>query len=168
MTDIGVSYDGSWPTRGYRSQLGIGSAIDMLTGYVVDYEVMSKSCRQCAITKSQLGENSPDFNQWYEGHKNTCDINHTGSSGAMEMMAAETIWKRSTSHGLRYKVMLSDGDAKTIHHLNERQVYGPDEEVEKEECVNHASKRYIFSIDIFYYGSPLYFPSGFLILRTIF
>ncbi|GFU14378.1 uncharacterized protein TNCV_3097831 [Trichonephila clavipes] len=42
IADLSVSFDGTWLTRGHTSLIGIGCVIDMLTGYVVDFEVMSK------------------------------------------------------------------------------------------------------------------------------
>ncbi|GFS55440.1 uncharacterized protein TNCV_1627141 [Trichonephila clavipes] len=42
VTDLSVSFDGTWLTRGHTSLIGVGCVIDMLTGYVVDFEVMSK------------------------------------------------------------------------------------------------------------------------------
>ncbi|GFU37165.1 uncharacterized protein TNCV_484371 [Trichonephila clavipes] len=62
----------------------------MLTGYVVDFEVMSKVCRHCSVAKNKLGQSSAEFSIWYEGHKSECDINHLDSSTSMEMEAALT------------------------------------------------------------------------------
>lgn len=42
----------------------------------------------------------------------------------MEVEAAERLWRRSESLGFCYKTMLSDGDRKTLCHLNESKVYG--------------------------------------------
>ncbi|GBM55947.1 hypothetical protein AVEN_240559-1 [Araneus ventricosus] len=42
IVDIGVSYDGSWLTTVHISNIGIGRVIDLLTGFVIDFEVMSK------------------------------------------------------------------------------------------------------------------------------
>ncbi|GFU77192.1 uncharacterized protein TNCV_2789591 [Trichonephila clavipes] len=92
----------------------------MLTGYVVDFEVMSKVCRHCSVAKNKLGQSSAEFSIWYEGHKSECDINHLGSSTSMEMEAALTLWKRSTSLGFRYITVLSDGDCKTFNYLCEK------------------------------------------------
>ncbi|GFW14601.1 uncharacterized protein TNCV_1635221 [Trichonephila clavipes] len=38
ITDLSVSFDGTWLTRGHTSLIGVGCVIDMLTGYVVDFE----------------------------------------------------------------------------------------------------------------------------------
>ncbi|GFV07397.1 uncharacterized protein TNCV_1413051, partial [Trichonephila clavipes] len=93
ITDLSVSFDGTWLTRGHTSLIGVGCVIDMLTGYVVDFEVMSKVCRHCSVAKNKLGQSSAEFSIWYEGHKSECDINHLGSSTSMEMEAALTLWK---------------------------------------------------------------------------
>ena len=45
--DIAVSFDGTWQKRGHTSHNGIGIAIDLLTGYVVDFEVLSNICVHC-------------------------------------------------------------------------------------------------------------------------
>ncbi|GFX39420.1 uncharacterized protein TNCV_2667821 [Trichonephila clavipes] len=50
ITDLSVSFDGTWLTRGHTSLIGVGCVI-MLTGYVVDFEVMSKVCRHCSVAK---------------------------------------------------------------------------------------------------------------------
>ncbi|GFT19930.1 uncharacterized protein TNCV_4993561 [Trichonephila clavipes] len=69
ITDLSVSFDGTWLTRGHTSLIGVGCVIDMLTGYVVDFEVMSKVCRHCSVAKNKLGQSSAEFSIWYEGHK---------------------------------------------------------------------------------------------------
>ncbi|GFU19627.1 uncharacterized protein TNCV_153221 [Trichonephila clavipes] len=51
ITDLSVSFDGTWLTRGHTSLIGVGCVIDMLTGYVVDFEVMSKVCSHCSVAK---------------------------------------------------------------------------------------------------------------------
>ncbi|KYN50131.1 hypothetical protein ALC62_00159 [Cyphomyrmex costatus] len=141
MTNITVSYDGSWLTRGHTSLLGVGCVIDVLTGYVIDFEIMTKYCHECVMAKFELGEESAEFFMWMESHQSSCQINHTGSSGAMEMTAAVDIWRRSEKFGFRYSTMLSDGDSKTLSHLNEMEVYGKDFIIQKEECINHVKKR---------------------------
>lgn len=124
IVDGAVSYDGSWPTRGHKSNHGFGCAIDIETGFVLDFEIMTKYCQVCATAKAELGENSPEYSIWQEGHSNECNVNHKGSSGAMEMAAAEKIWKRSEEYGFRFATMFSDGDSKTFNYLQSLHVYG--------------------------------------------
>ncbi|GFU13194.1 uncharacterized protein TNCV_1445931 [Trichonephila clavipes] len=83
ITDIDVSFDGTWLTRGHSSQISVGCVIDLLTGLVMDFEIMSKRCIECEHAKSGLGENSAEFHVWYEGHISSCAINRVGSSCAM-------------------------------------------------------------------------------------
>ncbi|GFX15856.1 uncharacterized protein TNCV_1061781 [Trichonephila clavipes] len=139
-TDIYVTFDVIWLTRGHSSQIGVGCMIDLLTGFVMDFEVMSKRCIECEHAKSGLGENSAEFHVWYEGHISSCAINHVGSSCAMEQEAALKLWQISEDNGFRYTT-LSDGDAKTYQYLNTKGVYGPEIKIKKEECTNHVSKR---------------------------
>lgn len=60
----------------------------------------------------------------------------------MEVESARILWNRSVErHKLRYTVLLSDGDAKTFNTLASLKPYGEDVQLEKEECINHVSKR---------------------------
>ncbi|GFT43974.1 hypothetical protein TNCV_2488521 [Trichonephila clavipes] len=60
-----------------KSVLGV---VDTLTGYVIDYEIMSKYCPTCISAKNELGETTAEYDVWYSGHKNSCQINHVGTS----------------------------------------------------------------------------------------
>lgn len=139
VIDLAVSFDGSWHKRGFTSNYGVGSVIHIDTGLVIDYCVLSKFCRNCAITENALGEDSPEFNMWYQGHVLDCDKNYDGSSPGMEVAAAEILWKRSIAYKFRYTTIVSDGDSKVFVHLQSLNIY--DRELKKEECINHVSKR---------------------------
>lgn len=47
--DIGISGDGTWRRRGYSSFYGIVTKISTVSGKVVDIELMSKDCKECAL-----------------------------------------------------------------------------------------------------------------------
>lgn len=141
IIDLAVSYDGSWHKRGFTSNYGVGSVIHIDTGLVIDFCVLSKYCLNCAVTKEHLGEHSPEFYFWYQGHKAECDINYRGSSPAMEVAAADYLWKRSLEYNFRYTTVVSDGDSKVFSHLKGMDIYGEHVEIVKEECINHVSKR---------------------------
>lgn len=83
----------------------------------------------------------PRIQSWFEVHAPECSINHVGSSGSMEMMAAEKLWERSEAHGLQYTTLLSDGDSKTFIHLKSLEPYGSHVKIEKEDCINHVRKK---------------------------
>lgn len=143
IQNIGVSYDGTWLTRGYKSKHGVGCVIDVETGFVIDFDIMLKYCQTCANAVAELGEDSPEYGIWQHGHADYCQKNHLGSSGAMEISVAEKIWKRSEEYGFRFTTMLSDGDSKTFNHLTDLHIYGTEYKIQKEECINHIGKRQV-------------------------
>ena len=59
--DIAVSFDGTWQKRGHTSHNGIGIAIDLLTGYVVDLEVFSNICVHCERFERNVDKGVPSF-----------------------------------------------------------------------------------------------------------
>ncbi|GFW85009.1 uncharacterized protein TNCV_1612581 [Trichonephila clavipes] len=146
ITDIDVTFDGTWLTPGHSSEIGVGCVIHNLTGFFMDLEIMSKCHIECEHAKSGLGEHSAEFHVWYEGHISSGDINHIGSSCAMEQEAALKFWQRSEDSGFRYTTLLSDDDVKTYQYLNTKEVYGPEIKIKKEKCVNHVSKRLVTSL----------------------
>lgn len=142
IIDIGVSFDGSWQKRGYSSMYCIGCVIDIYTGLIVDFEVVSKYCHECTKTAAELGAKSAEYSVWHESHKTSgkCEKNYEGSSASMEVYAAEVLWKRSIEKcKMRYTTLLSDGDSKTFLSLTKLKVY--DKPIAKEECINHVAKR---------------------------
>ncbi|GFW20082.1 uncharacterized protein TNCV_2320231 [Trichonephila clavipes] len=68
ITDIDVTFDSTWLTRGHSSQIGVGFVIDLLTEFVMDFEIMSKRCIECEHAKSGLGENSAEFHVCDDAH----------------------------------------------------------------------------------------------------
>ena len=49
--EIGISADGTWQRREYSSSYGVVSGILLVTGKVLDVEIMSKECRECVAWK---------------------------------------------------------------------------------------------------------------------
>ncbi|KAK7105146.1 uncharacterized protein [Littorina saxatilis] len=141
--NIIVSYDGTWLTRGHSSHIGVGCAVDLLTGLCVDAHVMCTYCQVCESTGQKLFQEKPEeYAAWLVDHLDKCEVNYKGSSGMMEVEAARVIWRRSVNtNKLRYTTLLSDGDSKTFTELNDIKPYGEDIHIDKEECVNHVSKR---------------------------
>ena len=142
VMDLMVSFDGSWMTRGHRSMYGIGCVVEVVTGLVIDFTILSLYCQRCACAASRYGgRDTDDFKKWYKAHDN-CTANYTGSSNAMEKTAAEILWNNSLGkHNFRYTTMLSDGDSSTYKHVCDLKVYGAGVDIRKEECINHVAKR---------------------------
>ena len=60
----------------------------------------------------------------------------------MEVDCAKILWERSiTKYKLRYTTKLCDGDSKAYASIVASKVYGEDIDIEKENCINHNSKR---------------------------
>ena len=49
IIDISASFDGTCRKRGFTSLYGVSISTDVLTGYIVDYVVLSKYCHACKI-----------------------------------------------------------------------------------------------------------------------
>lgn len=79
ILDIGVSYDGTWLTRGHSSLIGVGCVIDLLTGLCIDAHVMCTYCHVCQTTGSKMQlENPEEYAVWEKNHKADCENNFTG------------------------------------------------------------------------------------------
>ncbi|KAL8569951.1 hypothetical protein ACOMHN_056383 [Nucella lapillus] len=143
VLDISVSFDGTWLTRGHSSHIGVGCVVDLLTGLCIDAHVMCTYCQVCESTGKKIHSEKPmEYAAWIAQHLSKCDKNFKGSSGMMEVEAARVLWRRSVErYKLRYTVLLSDGDAKTFTELTSIKPYGDKVHIEKEECINHVSKR---------------------------
>ena len=137
IVDIDCSFDGTWQKCGFMSLYGVGVVMDVLTGLVVDYEVLSLYCHTCVINKAR--KPPEEFRLWKQGHeaRRECSINHEGSSMAMEKVAAERLRSRSEERGFHYRSMLSDRDSVAFKAVVDLQVYP----LEKLECDNHTHKR---------------------------
>ncbi|KAL1276324.1 hypothetical protein QQF64_035947 [Cirrhinus molitorella] len=143
VINISVSFDGTWHKRGFTSNYGIGVCIDVLTGLVIDFEVLSSYCHACALKNNAKREGKitdREFESWREAHTD-CAKNFAGSSKAMEQEAAKRMWARSVScPQVRYTEMLSDGDSAAFKEVVALNPY-PGHEIVKLECINHAHKR---------------------------
>ena len=110
---------------------GVISVMSWETGQVLDVEVLSKSCNVCKEAEISMGSESEEFLEWMAKHQDSCNSNYTGSSPVMEAEGASILWARSVEkHKLRYTVVISDGDAKTISRLNSEHPYGTDIEIQ--------------------------------------
>ena len=140
--NVPISFDSSWKTRGFYSNMGFGAAISTSTNKVLDYEMFCRLCEKCSIGREDKQKDKPsEYEKWLEGHKPNCNRNYTGSSQAMEQEAAERIWGRSLEKNrLVYSVFVGDGDSKAFQHVTTLDPY-PLVKVRKEECWTHVAKR---------------------------
>ena len=144
ILDVSVSFDGSWQTRGHHSNIGAGFVIDSCTGSILDYEVKSKYCQRCTLMKNKYKNDVDSLAEKMQEHKlsGDCHINYQGSSGGMEKAAALDMWNRSVSTNcMRYTTFISDGDSSAYTAVRDECPYGDEKPIEKQECVNHVTKR---------------------------
>ncbi|GFO46238.1 hypothetical protein PoB_007274300 [Plakobranchus ocellatus] len=71
MQVIGVPYDGTWHKRGHSSYYGVGVAIDIDSGLVMDKHTLLNCCGGC---KKGPPLDSANFNAWSEKHKKNAAI----------------------------------------------------------------------------------------------
>lgn len=84
--------------------------------------------------------------EWIEAHKETCQKYFNGSSNAMEVETAGTIFSLSKElHRMQYTTVLSDGDSEAFLHVSKLNLY--DKEITKEDCVNHVAKQVFSGIE---------------------
>ena len=103
---IDVSFDGTWQRRGHVSHYGVGVVVEMLTGYVVDYHVLSTYCHQCKLREAE-NLTEEQWEAWMGQHGQECNRNHFGSAKAMEREAALELWTNSVARtGFRYRYVI--------------------------------------------------------------
>ncbi|KAK6175868.1 hypothetical protein SNE40_014245 [Patella caerulea] len=144
VINIAVACDGTWHKRGFTSHYNVTTITDLLTGLILDYEVMCNYCPGCA--KNKMDRNSAEYEHWYAQHKTSCQINHPGSSKSMESSAAVILFQRSVvKFNFRYTTLLNDGDRSVFNaivSLNDNTGrYGENHTVSNEDCITHISKR---------------------------
>ncbi len=101
--DCLVSIDGTWQKRGHQSLLGAVYVIEYQTGKVLYYNIVFyKFCHDCNLHKN-WDRDIADFLEWKESHESKCESNFDGSSGSMEPVGLDQLFKRSLYYKLRYK-----------------------------------------------------------------
>ncbi|KAH7933284.1 hypothetical protein HPB49_011170 [Dermacentor silvarum] len=119
VNNIAVSFDGSWMTRGHTSHIGVGAVVELFSGFVLDYVVLSNFCAGCERGPKK---DDPVYAAWRASH--LCQKNTDKKAGEVEVQAGLLLFERSLKNGLRYTTVLSDGDSYTFLALQEAYVYG--------------------------------------------
>ena len=97
ILDVDVSFDCTWMKRGHKSHAGIGFAIEVNTGIVIDLDVLYNFCNTCSNKKTQK--------------EHQCHKNFDGKAGAMEREIAVRILSRSSDYKMRFTTFVGDGDS---------------------------------------------------------
>ncbi|KAL7296829.1 hypothetical protein TKK_0010226 [Trichogramma kaykai] len=138
---LSVSGDGTWRTPGFTSLQGAASLIGHHTGKVIDIITKNKFCQACRRWENK-NKDSAEYLEWFEVHKEKCKVNHTGSSGLMEVDGIVEMFKRATTvNKVMYKNYIGDGDCKVYAKIKQVKPFGESFIVEKKEDINHVGKR---------------------------
>ncbi|GFU85317.1 uncharacterized protein TNCV_2386221 [Trichonephila clavipes] len=122
---VNVSYDGT----------------DVISEFVLDFEVLSKYCQNCVVTSRDMGVDCAKFHM-RKGQADECSKNFEGTYRVMVMHAALIMWKRLISDcQMRFVSILSDGDSKTLQFLSGNKIYESSVKIDKVERLNHIAKR---------------------------
>ncbi|GFX34916.1 uncharacterized protein TNCV_2328561 [Trichonephila clavipes] len=141
-SDIIISGDGTWKTRGYSSRVGVCAVIgDKNRKACIDAEVMSSFCKGCDSWKRRKG--SPAYKKWKILHVKECLKNHNGSAGMMETVGMVLyISAFIKSSFCEIYILHRYGDSKTFSSITASNPYGEDITVTKIECVWTCSKEW--------------------------
>ena len=60
------------------------------SGQVLGAEILTKYCSECGHHEG-MSKESEEYKQWWEEHKNKCDVNYHRSSPAMEAIGSENL-----------------------------------------------------------------------------
>ena len=81
VINVTVSFDSSWKTRGFYSNIGFGAAISTVTKKVLDYELRSRLCEKCSIwLEEKKNDRASRYEKWFHRHEPKCNRNYKGSS----------------------------------------------------------------------------------------
>ena len=86
-----ISFDATCHGRGHYSNQGFASAIDAVSGKVLDYCLYNRVCKSCSMCARERRNDHPDdYATFWEKHESQCSVNFSGISQGMEGAAA---WK---------------------------------------------------------------------------
>jgi hypothetical protein len=131
-----ISLDGTWKKRGHCSDYGIVFAIDVDSGWCIDYEILSLRCEACEQQKMQ--KTTIQFQVWFKDHAPTCSKNYDGTPKGMEAEGARRIFERSLTRRLQYKYLVCDGDSSAYERV--KNIYIDNEDVDGKENFDPIGK----------------------------
>jgi len=120
--------------------LGVATLIGKFSKKVIDTVVKSSFCQACNIWSQK--KDTDEYDKWHTNHEESCNVNHEGSAGKMEVDAIQEMFCRSEAkYGVKYTTYIGDGHSKTFEGILNVKSYGDEVIVQKKECVGHVKKR---------------------------
>ena len=108
ILNITVSFDGTWMTRGHKPKYVLGCVIEIETGLVIDFFIMSLYCHSCAGATARYGgvETDEYIKRGQSSIKTVTSTTEAHPGGGMEMEAAKQLWSRPLDkYGFRYTTL---------------------------------------------------------------
>lgn len=145
---IKVVTDACWSKRSYNknytSLSGTASIVGADTGKVIWIAVKNKYCVICVRNANKNLEPPPHF----------CTRNFTGPSSEMEWQSIVEGFEKSVElYGIRYLILVADGDSNTHAKLLERRPYGH-RTIVKRGCTNHIKRNFRKHLETSATGCP--------------
>lgn len=118
---------------------GLATLIGSNSKKIFDCVVKSKYSKSCEFWPQK--EDTEEYAEWAENHKEECAVNHDGYAGKMEVDAViEMFWRSETLHQVKYTDYIGNGDSKTFKGITDAKLC-EDFTVLKKECVDNVQKR---------------------------
>ena len=129
VSDIDVSIDGTYMTRGHASRIGVSTVIGCRTGKVLDTGSLSNTCKGCDPWKrsDDARKNTENYRRWLQDHESKCTLTHTCSSGSMKAETAKDMFSHSVKlYKVHYTRVIGDGDTSSFKNVLNSCPYGND------------------------------------------
>ena len=84
-------------TRGYKSIYGVGCVVEVITGLVLDFGILSIYCHGCASASARYGgTHTRELEEWKAEHTD-CNCSYHGSRGNTKAAVAEMLLELSVN-----------------------------------------------------------------------
>ncbi|GFV08764.1 uncharacterized protein TNCV_2488361 [Trichonephila clavipes] len=146
ITDIDVTFDGTWLTRGHSSQIGVGCVIVLLTGFVMDF---LKLCRNAAlnVNTQNLLNTKEVYGPEIKIKKEEC-INHVGKRLGTSLRKAVKEWRaRGVSLGGKSRGSLKEETIKKLSRYYQNAIRSNKGDVEAMKTAIYATLFHSISTD---------------------
>ncbi|KAE8750852.1 hypothetical protein FOCC_FOCC002280, partial [Frankliniella occidentalis] len=127
--------DGGWCARtyghGFDAKSGVAVSISQRTGKIMTLGTENKFCKECSDAARKGVDPDPDH---------TCNATYKGPSTGMESAIIVKGLQNLYKEGLWVQTIIGDGDSSVFNKV--RQFVPKGRKMKKEECANHATRRY--------------------------
>ena len=116
--NIAVSFDGTWLTRGHKSLIGAAFVMDIYSGMVIDFEVLSNFCRACVMGKKK---EKATFDEWFNTvHQESAKLTSKGYQGLWRLKGQSECGKeaRGKDIDMSHSLVMETSSYKAVCNMN--------------------------------------------------